>query len=592
MEKLATDTQEKLTEQEENAQSAQNDEELVDMSQFEEYFEQSIPSYHPGQIIQGKVVRVGNETVLIDIGYKSEGQVPAREFIDEEDKVCVQPGDTIEVLLERWDPEEGQLRLSFVKALRRTLWNDVMEAYENGTPVKGKIVNRVKGGMSFQIGKRPASLLAFLPLSQLDLGPVKDPNDYLNQECECLIIKCNRKRQNIVVSRRILLEKEREAKRKETLATLEEGQVREGVVKNITDYGAFVDLGGIDGLLHVTDMSWGRVDHPSKLLKVGDTITVKVLSFDKEAGKVSLGIKQLTEDPWSRVDEKYPEGSKVTGSVVSLTDYGAFVELEEGVEGLIHVSEMSWTRKIRHPKQMLAVGDMVEAVVLKVDKDAKRISLGLKQVEPNPWDVVEERYPVGTVIEGTVKNVTDFGVFVGIAEGIDGLVHVSDLSWNKRIKHPKELYKKGQTIQAVVLNIDREKERFSLGVKQLTPDPWESVPEKFPVGSEVTGTITNVTDFGIFVELEEGIEGLIHVSEIGDKKVKSPVGLYEVGDEIKAKVINIAPVERRIGLSIKRLKEDEEKVLYEEYATKSKGAATTLGSLLQEELLQKGLKTE
>ncbi len=593
MEKLLTESQEKEMEVDvdTDAQPA-DDEELADMSQFEEYFEQSIPSYHAGQIIQGKVVRVGDETVLVDIGYKSEGQIPAREFIDEEEKVCVQPGDTVDVLLERWDPEEGILRLSFVKALRRGLWNEVLDAFENERPVKGKIISRVKGGMTFQIGERPASLFAFLPLSQLDLGPVKDPNEYVNKECECLIIKCNRKRQNIVVSRRVLLEKEREKKRQETLSTLEEGQVREGVVKNITDYGAFVDLGGIDGLLHVTDMSWGRVEHPSKVLNVGDTIKVKVLSFDKESGKVSLGIKQLTEDPWTKVDEKYPEGARVTGKVVSLTEYGAFVELEEGVEGLIHVSEMSWTRKIRHPSQILSVGDTVETVVLKVDKDAKRISLGLKQIEPNPWDLVEERYPVGTVIEGTVKNVTDFGVFVGIAEGIDGLVHVSDLSWNKRIKHPKELYKKGQTIQAVVLNIDREKERFSLGVKQLTPDPWESVPEKYPVGSEVTGRITNVTDFGVFVELEEGIEGLIHVSEIGDKKIKTPVGLYEVGQDITAKVINIAPLERRIGLSIRRLKEDEEKGLYEEYTSKSKGASTTLGSILQEELLQKGLKTE
>ena len=591
MEKMLTETQEKEMEVDVDKDD-QSQDQLTDMSQFEEYFEQSIPSYHAGQIIQGKIVRVGDETVLVDIGYKSEGQIPAREFTDESDRVCVQPGDTIDVLLERWDPEEGILRLSFVKALRRGLWSQVMEAHENGRPLKGKITSRVKGGMTFQIGERPASLYAFLPLSQLDLGPVKDPNEYLGKEYECLVIKCNWKRQNIVVSRRILLEKERDEKRLETLATLEEDQVREGIVKNITDYGAFVDLGGIDGLLHVTDMSWGRIEHPSRVLKVGDTIKVKVLSFDRDAGKVSLGMKQLIEDPWTRVDEKYPEGEKVTGKVVSLTEYGAFVELEEGVEGLIHVSEMSWTRRIRHPSQVLSVGDAVETVVLKVDKDAKRISLGLKQIEPNPWDLVEERYPVGTVIEGTVKNVTDFGVFVGIAEGIDGLVHVSDLSWNKRIRHPKELYKKGQTIQAVVLNIDREKERFSLGVKQLTPDPWESVPEKFPVGSEITGKITNVTDFGVFVELEEGIEGLIHVSEIGDKKIKTPLGLYEVGQEVTAKVINIAPLERRIGLSIRRLKEDEEKGLYEEYTSKPRGASTTLGSLLQEELLQKSLKTE
>jgi len=602
MENLSTDTQDQKDQkveqevqevsQESSDEEAMSDEAISDMSQFEEYFEQSMPSYQAGQLIQGKVVRVDNEMVLIDIGYKTEGQIPVREFIDEEEQVCVKPGDTVELLLERWGPEEGRLRLSYAKALKRNLWNEVIDAHDKGLPVKGKILGRVKGGMTFQIGKRPGSLLAFLPMSQLDLTPVKDPDEYLDKEFECIVLKYNRKRQNIVVSRRVLLEKERDAKRAETLASLEEGQVREGVVKNITDYGAFVDLGGIDGLLHITDMSWGRIGHPSKILNVGDTLKVKVLSFDRDAGRVSLGIKQLTEDPWIRVEERYPEGARVTGKVVSLTVYGAFVELEEGVEGLIHISEMSWTRKLRHPSQILSIGDIVEAVVLKVDPDVKRISLGLKQVEPNPWDVVQERYPVGTVIEGTVKNVTDFGVFVGIAEGIDGLIHVSDLSWNKRIRHPKELYKKGQTIQAVVLNIDRERERFSLGVKQLTPDPWESVPEKYPAGSQVTGTITNIVDFGIFVELEDGVEGLVHVSEIGDKKVKTPVGLYEVGDEITAKVINIAPLERRIGLSIRRLKEDDEKGLYREYSARSKNTSTTLGSLLQEELIQKRLKSE
>ncbi len=606
MENMATETQKNVMGEEDNALhelqeeanvssgSSPEDEDLneADMTQFEEYFEQSIPSFQQGEVISGKVVGVGEEAVLVDIGYKSEGHIPIAEFLDDDNRPCVSVGDTIDILLERWNPETGALKLSFQKLLKRQIWNAVIDAHENETPIKGKVIGRVKGGMTFQIGNRPKSLTAFLPLSQIEVGQVNDPNSYLDKELECLVIKCNRKKQNIVVSRRTLLEKEIAKKREETLSSLEEGQEREGTVKNITDYGAFVDIGGIDGLLHVTDMSWGRVEHPSKVFKVGDKIKVKVLSFDKEAGKVSLGIKQLTEDPWERVEEKYPVESRVSGRIVSLTDYGAFVELEEGVEGLIHISEMSWTKKIRHPSKIVSKGDTVEAVVLKVDKDAKRISLGLKQIEPNPWDIVEERYPVGTVIEGKVKNVTDFGVFIGIAEGIDGLVHVSDLSWNKRIGHPKELYKKGQTIRAVVLNIDREKERFSLGVKQLVPDPWSTVPEKYPIGSRITGKITNVTDFGVFVELEDGIEGLVHVSELADKKIKSPVGLYEVGQEITAKVINVSADERRIGLSVKRMKEDEEKGIYEEYSTKSKGASTTLGSLLQEELKQKALEAE
>ncbi|MGC9022453.1 MAG: 30S ribosomal protein S1, partial [Dissulfurimicrobium sp.] len=392
-------------------------------------------------------------------------------------------------------------------------------------------------------------------------------------------------------SRRALLEKERDEKKRQTLSSLAEGQVIEGVVKNVTDYGVFVDIGGIDGLLHITDISWGRIEHPSKQFKAGDKIKVKVLSYTPENEKVSLGIKQLTEDPWLRVAEKYPVGERVKGKVVSLTDYGAFVELEEGVEGLIHVSEMSWAKRIRHPSQILKVGERVEAVVLKVDPEAKRISLGLKQIEPNPWDLVEERYPVGTVIEGTVKNVTDFGVFIGIEEGIDGLVRVSDLSWSKKINHPGDLYRKGDRIQAVVLNVDKEKERFSLGVKQLQPDPWTTITERFPVGRIVTGKVTNVTDFGVFVELEEGVEGLIHVSEVATGKVKTPMGMFEIGSEVSAKVIHVAPLERRIGLSIKRINEDSERSYFEEYssATASKRGAATLGSLLQEELAQQGI---
>ncbi len=561
-------------------------EEAGDMGQFEDLFEQSLRTFQEGEILKGTVVRVDKESVMIDVGYKSEGLIPIREFRDEDGDVTISAGDTVEVLLERWDPGEGMLRLSHSKALRRQVWEEITKAFEAETPVKATVSSRVKGGLSVRIGDRKGGVTAFLPFSQIDLRPVRDPEALANQTIECAILKCNRRRENVVVSRRFLLEKEMAEKRVNTLASLEEGQVIEGDVKNITDYGIFVDLGGIDGLLHITDMSWGRVEHPSRLFNVGDTIKVKVLTFDCESEKVSLGMKQLTEDPWLRVEEKYPVGEKVTGKVVSLTDYGVFIELEEGVEGLIHVSEMSWTKRIRHPSQMVNVGDIVKAIVLKVDSQDQRISLGLKQIEPNPWDLVQDRYPIGTVIEGAVKNITEFGLFIGIEEGIDGLVHISDLSWSKRIKHPNEIYKKGEAIQAVVLNIDKEKERFSLGVKQLHPDPWESAPERYPVDSQVTGKVTNITDFGVFVELEEGVEGLIHISELGSGKIKTPVGMFQVGDEISAKVIHVAPLERRIGLSVKRISEDEERSHFDEYSGINKSAGTTLGSLLQEELVQ------
>ena len=400
-------------------------------------------------------------------------------------------------------------------------------------------------------------------------------------------MKYNKKRRNVVLSRRVLLEKERETLKTDTLDKLEEGKVLEGIVKNITEYGVFVDLGGIDGLLHITDMSWGRVGHPSEMCSIGDNIDVMVLSFDPEKERVSLGLKQLSADPWNTVDERYPVGHRVTGRVVSLTDYGAFVELEPGIEGLIHVSEMSWTAKIRHPSKVVAQGDMVEAVVLNLNKENKRISLGMKQVEPNPWDVIGEKYPVGTTIQGKIKNITDFGLFIGIDEGIDGLVHISDLSWTKRIKHPSELFKKGEEIQAIVLNIDKENERFSLGIKQLQSDPWETVTERYEEGKEITGTITNLTDFGIFVELEEGIEGLVHVSEISKEKIKTPVGKFNVGDVITAKVMNINIDERRIGLSIKRLEIEDEQNLLSEYVNNMRPATSTFGEILRENLQEK-----
>jgi small subunit ribosomal protein S1 len=401
------------------------------------------------------------------------------------------------------------------------------------------------------------------------------------------ILKYNRKRSNIVLSRRAILERELDEKRAATMAAIQEGKVVEGIVKNITEYGVFVDLGGVDGLLHITDISWGRVKHPSEFFSIGDSIKVKILNLDLENERVSLGMKQLVEDPWSTAAQKYAVGSRVTGKVVSLTDYGAFIELEEGIEGLIHVSEMSWTRKIRHPSKIVSVGDEVEAVVLDIKPESRRISLGMKQVVPNPWDVISEKYPVGTTIEGKIKNITDFGLFIGIDEGIDGLVHISDISWTKRIKHPSEIYKKGDVVQAIVLDIEKDNERFSLGIKQLQEDPWKTVPEKYKVGKEITGTITNLTDFGIFVELEEGIEGLVHISEISKEKIKSPMEKFKIGDVITAKVMNINTEERRIGLSIKRLEIEDERNLLSEYVNNTRAATSTFGEILRENLQEK-----
>jgi small subunit ribosomal protein S1 len=401
------------------------------------------------------------------------------------------------------------------------------------------------------------------------------------------ILKYNRKRSNIVLSRRAILEKELDEKRTATLANIEEGKVVEGAVKNITEYGVFVDLGGVDGLLHITDISWGRVKHPSELFSIGDDITVKILNLDLENERVSLGMKQLAEDPWTTAAEKYAVGSRVTGKVVSLTDYGAFIELEEGIEGLIHVSEMSWTRKIRHPSKVVSVGDEVEAVVLDIKPESRRISLGMKQVVPNPWDVISGKYPIGTTIEGKIKNITDFGLFIGIDEGIDGLVHISDISWTKRIKHPSELYKKGDVVQAIVLDIEKNNERFSLGIKQLQNDPWQSVSERYEVGKEITGTITNLTDFGVFVELEEGIEGLVHISEISKDKIKSPTEKFKVGDVITSRVMNINTEERRIGLSIKRLEIEDEQNLLSDYANNIRPATSSFGEILRENLQEK-----
>ncbi len=544
---------------------------------FMELYEESMKSPQEGDLVTGEIVQIDKDYVLVDIGYKSEGQIAINEFLDQDGNLTAEVGDQVDVLLERREDEDGLIILSKEKAAKIKVWDKIRDIYKSDQTIKGRIVSRIKGGMSVDIG-----LQAFLPGSQIDLKPVRDFDSLINTTHEFKILKYNRRRGNIVLSRRAILEEQRAAQKKETLKILEEGAVLEGTVKNITDYGLFVDLGGIDGLLHITDMSWGRVGHPSEMYKIGDPITVKVLNFDPETEKVSLGLKQLKPDPWTDADQKYPVGTRIRGRVVSLADYGAFVEVEEGIEGLIHISEMSWTRKIRHPSQVVKVGDEVEAEVLNIDTEAKRISLGLKQTEPNPWEVIGEKYPVGTIIQGKIKNITDFGVFIGIDEGIDGLVHISDISWTKRVKHPSEIYKKGQEVQAVVLNIDKENERFSLGIKQLASDPWDDVPEKYRPGTRITGRVTNITDFGVFLELEEGIEGLIHVSELSKDKSGNPLSRFKVDDVIQAKVINVNRSEKKIGLSVRKLEEGDEKEIYTNYLNSRRGATSNLGDLLKE----------
>ena len=552
------------------------------METLMDMYEESFKRFAEGEVVTGRIISVDKDHVLVDIGYKSEGQIRIHEFKDEKGNISAEIGDKVEVMVEWWDDEEERVVLSKEKAQNVKVWEEIKKSYDDEGIIEGVITSRVKGGFSVDIGVQ-----AFLPGSQADLRPIRNLDDLVGKKYKFKILKYNRKRSNIVLSRRAILEEEREKKRTSTLAVIAEGKILDGVVKNITEYGVFVDLGGVDGLLHITDISWGRVKHPSELFSISDQIKVKVLNFDIEKERVSLGMKQLTPDPWTLAATKYPIGSRVNGKVVSLTDYGAFVELEEGIEGLIHVSEMSWTRKIRHPSKVVSVGEQVDAIVLDIKPDNRRISLGMKQVAPNPWDMVSEKYPIGTTIEGKIKNITDFGLFIGIDEGIDGLVHISDISWTKRIKHPSEIYKKGDLVQAIVLDIDKDNERFSLGVKQLQSDPWDTVSERYAVGKEITGTITNLTDFGIFVELEEGIEGLVHVSEISKEKIKTPVGKFNVGDVITAKVMNINTEERRIGLSIKRLEMDDEQSMLSDYVNNMRPATSTFGEILRENLQEK-----
>jgi small subunit ribosomal protein S1 len=552
----------------------------ADVEDFATLFAESEAQAGPveeGKVVSGTVIQLTKDYVVIDIGYKSEGQVPIQEFVPVPGAdPAVKVGDRVAVLVESRENDTGMVVLSKEKADKMRIWDEISAACERDELVEGVIVGRVKGGLSVDIGVK-----AFLPGSQVDIRPVRNLDKLIGEKFKFKVIKFNKKRGNIVLSRRVLLEKEREELKKETLKNLKEGAILKGVVKNLTDYGAFIDLGGIDGLLHVTDMSWGRIGHPSEMFEVGQEVRVVVLKFDPASERVSLGLKQIQEDPWHRADEKYPVGTKVGGKVVSLTDYGAFIELEQGVEGLVHVSEMSWTKRVKHPSKLVNVGDKVEAVVLDIDPKAKRISLGMKQIEANPWTLLEDKYPIGSVIRGEVRNVTDFGVFVGVEEGIDGLVHVSDISWTERIKHPGEKFKKGDVVEAVVLNIDVENERFSLGIKQIQPDPWTTLTERHPVGSRLKGKVTKVTDFGAFVELEPGIEGLVHVSEMRDERVENPRDVVKESDEVEVKVIDMDLQERKVALSIKALHRDGGEDDYREYLRKQGDGRARLGDLME-----------
>tara|TARA_B100000609_G_scaffold105434_1_gene83702 strand:+ start:12717 stop:14555 length:1839 start_codon:yes stop_codon:yes gene_type:complete len=548
---------------------------------FADLFEKSLDErdFKVGDIVKGKVVEVQEDYVLVDINYKSEGLIPISEFRVVDGQRDIKLGSEVEVYIDRIENENGMVVLSKDKADMARAWTDISRAAESQEVIEGTVIAKVKGGLSVDIGVK-----AFLPGSQIDLRPVRNIDAYIGKTFKFKVIKFNKKRGNIVLSRRALLEEERESLRSQTLDAMKEGSRVKGLVKNVTDYGAFIDLGGMDGLLHITDMSWGRVKHPSEILNVGDEVEVVVLKFDNEKERVSLGMKQLEDDPWQKVVEKFPVGLKTQGKIVSLADYGAFVELADGVEGLIHVSEMSWTKRVKHPSQIVKVDDVVDVQVLEVDTENRRISLGMKQLEVNPWVEMKDTYPPGTIIEGEVKSITDFGVFIGVDEGIDGMVHISDFSWTKRINHPSEMFQKGDKVRAVVLGVDIENERVSLGIKQLEADPWANIENKYKIGSQYDVKVTKTTDFGVFVELESDIEGLIHISELSVKRVDNPEEVVKVGDTIRAEVITIDQDSRKIGLSAKLVKLREQKADVEDYVKKATATSkTSLGDLFGEE---------
>jgi small subunit ribosomal protein S1 len=529
-----------------SGQDAQGDEDFAAL--LAESFGQD--SVKEGEILRGTVIAVGKDFAIVDVGYKSEGQVPLEEFRQADGTIGVKPGDVVDVLLEARETDMGMVVLSKEKADRFKVWDEISAACERDELIEGVITTRVKGGLSVTIR---GGVKAFLPGSQVDLRPVRNLDAFLNQSFKFKVIKFNKKRGNIVLSRRVLLEKERAALKESTLERLKEGQIVEGIVKNLTEYGAFIDLGGIDGLLHITDMSWGRVNHPSELFQMGDEVTVRVLKYNPETERVSLGLKQTQEDPWSHAEEAFPPGKKVRGKVQSITDYGAFVELEPGVEGLIHVSEMSWTKKVKHPSKVLEVGQEVECQVLEVDAKSKRISLGLKQLEPDPWTLFTEKYKPGDKIGGKVRSITDYGIFVGIEEGVDGMVHKSDISWTAKVNNPSDLYKKGDDVEAIILSINHDEKKVSLGVKQLWDDPWPTIFNELPPGKLVKTKVLSIVDYGVFVHVRDGVEGLIPQNELVLQKDESGEDvLPKIGDEIEAEIANIDSQERRVTLSMRR----------------------------------------
>lgn len=536
-----------------------------------ELYDSSFRNIAEGEVVSGTVLQVTSSEVVVDVGYKSEGMIAIEEFRNERGEIVVQMGDIVDVLLERTEDRHGYVVLSREKAEKMKIWDEIEKAYNDQKVVIGHVIERIKGGLAVDIGVR-----AFLPGSQIDVRPVRNLDSLRGEELRMRVIKVNKKRGNIVLSRKVLLEEENADKKQKTLSTLTEGKVIKGIVKNLTDYGAFVDLGGFDGLLHITDMSWGRVSHPSELFKINDEAEVIVLKFDPETERVSLGYKQLIADPWDGVGDRYPVNERVSGRIVSLTDYGAFVELEPGVEGLIHVSEMSWSKRVKHPSKILTVEDTVEALVLAVDPNARRISLGLKQIEVNPWLQIADRYPLGTKITGTVRNVTEFGAFVEVEEGVDGLIHISDMSWSKRLQHPSEVVNKGDEVESVVLNVDAENQRLSLGLKQLSTDIWDEFLSNNSAGDVVEGKIVKLTNFGAFVELADGIEGLIHVSEFDDEQGDEKIEL-EVDQAYSMKIIKLSAVDRKIGLSIRALKLGDEAVDWTSQDEQSSSPETTLG---------------
>ena len=569
--------------------------ELAEIESLEEAYDNSLRAFSEGEIVKGTVINVDHDEVMVDIGFKSEGYIPVAEFPINNDRTpTVNVGDQIDVYIVRREDSEGQLVLSKEIADQKLVWDEITESYEAGRVVTGTVVQRIKGGLQVDLGK----LRAFLPASQIELRPPQDFEQYLGQALEAKVVKLSKRRRNIVLSRRVILEEELAAQKTALFENLETNQIRSGVVKSITTFGAFVDLGGIDGLLHKTDMSWRRVNHPSEVVSVGDEVEVMVISVDRDTEKVSLGLKQKTLDPWESVEDKYPIGSTVTGKVVGIVNYGAFLELEEGVEGLIHISEMSWTRRNIAPSKVVAKDDVIDAVVLDIDKGNQKLSLGLKQLHPNPWELLETKYPVGTKLTGRVRNLTNFGAFVEIEEGIDGLIHISDLSWLKRIVDPREVLKEGDEVEVMVLSIDPAQQKISLGLKQIEPDPWIEVPNKYKIGSVVRGKVVNITSFGVFAQLEDDIEGLIHISELAEQRIDKPEDIVSVGEELNLKVIHLDPTERRIGLSLKAAQAEQDRATITQYQQeqeersqsqqKDREEMTAFGGLLRQELNKSG----